>query len=343
VSRAEVFSMRADHVFRTIESHTGGNPTRTVLSGVPPLEGGTMLEKMLDLQRRLDWVRTALMFEPRGHSVMSGCILTAPCDPRADVGVVFIETSGYLPMCGHDTIGLCTVLVETGAVTVKEPYTDIRLDTPAGLVEARVKVCEGRAEEVSFVNAPSFLLHRDVEIDLPPHGRVRADIAYGGNFYAITEAAQVGLTLDVDHAAEAIAIAKRLRPAFDAAAHVVHPSLPDIRGLTHIQYFGPAVTDGADARILVIIRPGGADRSPCGTGTCAKVATLVARGDLQMGEEFVHESITGALFRARAVEQARVGDLPAVRVEVTGSAFITGESTFVLDPDDPMRHGFLVA
>jgi proline racemase len=336
-------TVRADHVFRTIESHTGGNPTRVVLSGVPPLVGETMLERMLDLEHRLDWIRTALMFEPRGHSVMSGCVLQPPCDPRADVGVIFIEASGYLPMCGHDTIGLCTILVETGAVAVTEPYTDIRLDTPAGLVEARVRVSDGRAREVSFVNAPSFLLHRDVEITLPPFGRVVADIAYGGNFYAITEASQVGLNLDIDHAAEAIAIAKLLRPVFNRTVEVAHPTIPDIHGLTHIQYFGPPVSPEANARILVVIQPGGADRSPCGTGTCAKVATLVSKGELQIGEEFVHESITGALFRARAVTRVQIGGIAGVRVEVTGSAHLTGESTFVLDPEDPMRHGFLVA
>jgi proline racemase len=335
--------MQAEHVFRTIETHTGGNPTRIILSGVPPLAGETMLRKMLEFERRLDWIRTALMFEPRGHSVMSGCVLTAPCDPAADMGVIFIEASGYLPMCGHDTIGLCTALVETGAVPITTPVTEIKLDTPAGLVEARVRITDGRAAEVSFVNAPSFLLHRDVEIELPPYGKVVADIAYGGNFYAIIDASQVALTLELAHTAEAIGLAKVLRSAFDEAVEVRHPTLPDIRGLTHIQYFSPPASPDADARILVIIRPGGADRSPCGTGTCAKVAALVARGELEMGEDFIHESITGSFFRARAVERAKAGDIPAVRVEVTGSAYLTGESTFVLDPADPMRHGFLVA
>jgi proline racemase len=328
--------------FHTIESHTAGNPTRTVLSGVPELHGDTMLAKMHDLEARHDWVRTALMFEPRGHSVMSGCIVLPPCDPRADVGVLYIEASGHLPMCGHDTIGLVTVLIERELVPITEPTTYVVLDTPAGLVETTATVEDERVTSVTFISTPSFLYARDVPVDLPGVGTIQIDIAWGGNFYAIVDAAAVGLDLTEPRVGRRILLAETLRDVVNETIAVKHPVLPGIEGVTHVQFIGPPRRTDATNLCSVVIRPGGADRSPCGTGTSARAATLVARGQLQLGESLVHESITGETFTAVPTELADVGGLPAVRNHITGTAYITGTAEWTIDPHDPLRHGFLV-
>jgi proline racemase len=328
--------------FRTVESHTAGNPTRTVLSGVPELSGSTMLERMHDLANRHDWVRTALMFEPRGGSVMSGCVLQDPCDPRADVGVLYIEASGHLPMCGHDTIGLVTVLIEAGFVTAVEPVTQLMLDTPAGLVETAAAVRDGRVESVRFRSTASFLLADGVGIELPGGRRLTVDIAWGGNFYAIVDAGDAGVDLDVDRVGPRIALAETIRDCVNREVDVAHPVLAGVRGCTHVMYVGAPRHPDATNRCSVIIRPGGADRSPCGTGTAARTAALVAQGRLGIGDRLVHESITGGLFSATPVERLHVGGLDAVRSEISGQAFITGTSTWIVDPRDPQRRGFLI-
>lgn len=334
--------MRAVHALKAIDSHTGGAPTRTVYSGVPPVPGRTMIEKREYIRHNLDWIRGVLTHEPRGHGPSSVVLLLPPCDPCADVGVVFVEAFGYPPMCGTDTIGVSTVLVETGQIPAQDPDTTLRIDTPAGLIESTVHVEDGEVTGVSFVGAPSFLLASDVEVEVGEFGRVAADIAYGGNFYAITDAAQYGLRIADDNCAAGIDLMNRVRPAFEAAVNVQHPTVPEIRGLTHMQFFAPPQAPDADARLLVVMEHGAIDRSPCGTGTSAKVAALVAQGRLGMGEPFVHESVTGATFRGRAVEKAKVGLLDAVRVEITGSAFITADSTYLVDPRDPLACGFSI-
>jgi proline racemase len=328
--------------FRTIESHTAGNPTRTVLYGVPELRGATMLEKMHDLEARHDWVRTALMYEPRGHSVMSGCIVLEPCDPRADVGVLFIEASGHLPMCGHDTIGLVTVLIEDRHIPAVEPVTQVVLDTPAGIIETVAEVVSGRVTSVTFTSTPSFLYARDVEIDLPGHGAICLDVAWGGNFYAIVDAAGIGLDLGEQHVGRRILLAEAIRDAVNETVDVHHPELAGISGVTHVQFIGPARRPDASNLCSVVIRPGGADRSPCGTGTSARAAALVARGELRIGESLVHESITGETFTAVPVETTTVGGLDAVRNQITGTAYITGRAEWIVHSADPLRHGFLV-
>lgn len=334
--------MQFDRVFRTIESHTGGNPTRTIVSGMPRIPGATMMDKMEWMKDRIDPLRQLLMYEPRGHGVMSGCVLTEPVSPEADLGVLYIEVGGYLPMCGHDTIGLVTALVETGQLPVLEPETRVTLDTPSGVVRAVAHVENGRCLAVSFENVPAFVLRKDVSLDVPGVGRVSLDIAWGGNFYGLVEARSVGVGLTAEGAREGIRIARAIRAAVDQAVDVVHPLFPNVNGLTHIEYYGPAATAGADIRNMVIVPPGGVDRSPCGTGTCAKAAVLLSRGELSPGESFVHESVTGARFRAELLREDQVGSLPAVLVRITGSASVYGESTFVLDPEDPLRAGFYV-
>ncbi len=329
--------MKWERVWHTLESHTGGNPTRTIVSGVPPVPGRTMLEKMRYLERHRDDIRQVLMYEPRGHGVMSGAVLLPPADPAADLGVVYIEVGGYLPMCGHDTIGVVTALLETGHLPATEPETTLALDTPAGLVRAVARVHAGRVQSVRFTNVPAFVLYQDVALEVPGLGRVALDIAWGGNFYGLVEAAAVGVALEPSGAAHAIRVAQAIRAAAAPRVKVQHPALPGVEGLTHIEFFGPAAGPGADVRNLVVVPPGGVDRSPCGTGTAAKAAVLHARGLLPLGGTFRHESVTGAVFTATALEACRVGGLPALVVAVEGSAEVYGEAVFVREEGDRLR------
>jgi len=334
--------MRFSRLISTIDTHTEGEPTRTIIGGIPNISGDTIAAKMLYLKENEDSLRTMLMYEPRGNEVMSGAILTQPCDPQADMGVIYIEVGGYLPMCGHDTIGCCTAMVEAGLVPVHEPVTKITLDTPAGLVVASVAVEDLVAKSVTFRNIPAFLYKADVTVDVPSYGRVTMDIAYGGNFYALVEAEKLGLVISPERAGELIRAGIAVRDAVNAQLDVRHPEKPFITGVTHVEFFGPPTHPQAQAKNAVIIPPGSIDRSPCGTGTSAKVATLYTKGRLNLGEEFVHESIIGTTFKARVVETTTVGNLPAVIPEITGRAYVTGLHQFVVDPDDPLKQGFLL-
>lgn len=333
--------MRLDKIVTTIDTHTGGNPTRTIISGIPKLKGASMSERMLYMKHHCDWFRQALMYEPRGHDVMSGAILQEPCRSDADVGVIYIETGGYLPMCGHDTIGFCTALIESGLVPCKEPETVLKLDTPAGLVTAYVAVEDGRAKSVSFKNVPSFLYKRTA-VTMDGTGEVAVDIAYGGNFYGIVSADALDLKLEPSNARNIIETAIRLRRKVNEKVDVVHPENPFIRGLTHIEFYTKPTHPEADVKNTVVVPPGGIDRSPCGTGTSAKLSLLFANGALQIGEPFVHESIVGSLFKGRVSETTTVGTLPATVNVISGSAWITGHHQFVLDRHDPLPTGFLL-
>lgn len=333
--------MKYQRMFTTIDTHTGGNPTRTLISGMPPLQGQTMSEKMLYMQKEYDWIRKFLMNEPRGHGVMSGAIMTDPCHPDADVGVIYIETGGYLPMCGHDTIGFCTALIETGMIEVKEPYTMIKVDTPAGLVDVTVKVEKGVAKEVTFVNVPSFLL-KTVELDVEDVGHVVCEIAYGGNFYGIIDARTLDLQLTKENGASLISKGIKIRNAINATQEIVHPEFPFINGLTHIEFYTDPTHPEADLKNTVIVPPGGIDRSPCGTGTSAKLATLHSKNELKVDERFVYESIVGTLFTARILEVITVGGVAGVIPEVTGSAWIMGMHRFYYNEKDPLREGYLL-
>jgi proline racemase len=325
--------MRAGRVFHAVDSHTEGMPTRVITGGVGVLPGDTMLERKLRFERERDWMRTLLMHEPRGHGAMSGAILQPPCREDADWGVVYIEVSGCLPMCGHGTIGVATVLVETGMVEVSEPETVVRLDVPAGLVEARVSVEDGRAKSVSLRNVPSFLHATDAEA-----GGVRYDMAYGGNFYAIADAASAGLSVQPEQADELIEAGLALMAAVEEP---VHPDDPDIRGCRHVVWTAPG-ENGADSRSATAIHPGWVDRSPCGTGTSARMAQLWSRGELALGAPFVNEGILGTRFTGRLLEETTVGGRPAAVPEITGRAWITGMGQYLLDPEDPFPHGFRV-
>lgn len=333
--------MRFGRMFTTIDTHTCGDPTRTVTGGIPTIPGKTIPDKMLYLKEHRDEIRQVLMFEPRGNEVQSGVILTEPCTPGTDVGVIYIEVGGYLFMCGHDTIGVSTALVESGMVKVEEPYTTINLDTPAGVVKVKVRVENGVAKEVTFVNAPAFVLARDVDINIPGIGSIKVDVSYGGLYYAIVEAADVGLEPDVAHIKDMIRVGVQVRDAVNKAVDVYHPEKPFIKECTHVLFSAPPKHPQATLRNAVVIPPGSVSRSPCGTGTCAKLAQLYAKGKLAKGVEFGHESATtGTMFKAKVLEEAKVGDFDAVITDVTGSAYVTGMHTFVIDPEDPLRNGF---
>lgn len=333
--------MYFQRLFSTIDTHTGGNPTRTVISGLPKLKGDTMSDKMLYMQEHYDWIRKFLMNEPRGHSVMSGALMVDPCHPEADVGVIYIETGGYLPMCGHDTIGFCTALVEAGLIESTEPYTYLNIDTPAGLIKVKIKVMNGKAEEVTFNNVPAFLL-KSIETEVEGIGTIECDIAYGGNFYGIIDARKLDLALEESNASNIINQAITIRNAINDIETIVHPEHAFINGLTHIEFYTDPSHPDADVKNTVIVPPGGIDRSPCGTGTSAKLATLFKQNQLEIGQQFIHESIVGTLFKARVLEKTKVENVDAVVTEVTGSAWVMGMHKFFYDESDPLREGYLL-
>ncbi len=335
--------MHIERVVSTIDTHTAGEPTRTVIGGIPHIPGNSMIEKMEFLKGKHDDLRTALMFEPRGHEVMSGVVITSPCREDADVGAIFIEVGGYLPMCGHDTIGCCTALISAGMVAVTEPVTTISLDTPAGLVTAEAVVEGGSVKEVSFRNVPAFLFDADVGLRVSGYGDVVVDVAYGGNFYALVEAERVGVQLRPGQACELVRAAHAVRSAVNEKLRVQHPEKEFIHGVTHVEFYGPPTVPEADAKNAVVILPGSIDRSPCGTGTSAKLAMLHAKGELGVGQNYVHESIIGTTFRAEVVDTAYVGRYAAIIPQITGQAYVTGMHQFVIDPADPLRRGFLLS
>jgi len=323
-----------------IDSHTEGNPERVVTGGIPSIPGKTMLEKSKYVRDNMDYIRTLLIDEPRGHGNMYASLLVPPTVDGADFGVIYLEPGGYATMCGHGTIAICTVLVETGLIEPVEPETGILLDTPAGLVRAKVAMKDGKAESVTIRNVPSFLYKLDVEIDVPDFGRLKIDIAYGGNFYAILEAESVGLELKPEHANKIILYGTKIWQSVNEQVDIHHPEQPEIDCVNYVEFSGPAVHPKATMKNAVVVPPGGMDRSPCGTGTSAKMATLYARGKLGLNEEFVHESIIGTLYYCELIEKTMIGKYPAVVPTIRGSAYITGIHQFVVDPKDPFPAGF---
>ncbi|MDA0181018.1 proline racemase family protein [Solirubrobacter phytolaccae] len=331
--------MRAARYFAAVDSHTEGMPTRVITGGIGPIPGATMLDRKLHFEEHLDELRQLLMREPRGHGAMSGAILQPPARPDADWGVIYIEVSGLLPMCGHGTIGVATVLVETGMVEVTEPETIIKLDVPAGLVEARVQVENGRAKSVTIRNVASFLHETDRTVEVPGLGPVTYDMAYGGNFYALTPAADAGLVVDPARSQELIEAGLATMAAINEQARPVHPEDPRIGGCRHVVFHEPG-RDGADAVAATSIHPGWLDRSPCGTGTSARLAQLHARGELATGAPFVNQSVIGTRFTGRVVEETTVAGKPAIIPEITGRAWVTGMGQYLLDAEDPFPAGF---
>ncbi|WP_329124320.1 proline racemase family protein [Streptomyces sp. NBC_01353] len=333
--------MRTRHVFHAVDSHTEGMPTRVITGGVPPIPGATMAERRLHFIEHMDHLRTLLMYEPRGHASMSGAILQPPTRPDADVGVLFIEVSGLLPMCGHGTIGVATVLVETGMVPVVEPVTTVRLDTPAGRVRAEVRVEGGVAKAVTLTNVPAFCAALDREVKVPGFGTVPYDLAFGGNFYAFVDLDALGLPFARDSKDELLRAGLAIMEAINTTERPVHPVRPEIGGVKHVHLTAPG-SDARHSRHAMAIHPGWFDRSPCGTGTSARMAQLHARGELPLHQDFVNESFIGTRFTGRLIEETEVGGVPAVVPTITGRAWLTGTAQYFLDPEDPFPGGFLL-
>ena len=329
--------------FFCIDGHTCGNPVRVVTGGsIPQLAGATMFERRQHFLAEFDWIRTGLMFEPRGHDMMSGSILYPPTRDDCDVGILFIETSGCLPMCGHGTIGTVTTIIEHGLVKPREPGV-LYLDTPAGKVVARYAQ-EGRyVESVRLTNVPSYLHGQGYRIDVEGLGEISVDVAYGGNFYAIVEPQAHYRDLSDVKPSDILAWSPKLRKAFNARHAIVHPENPALDRLTHVLWTGKATKPGASARNAVFYGDKAIDRSPCGTGTSARMAQLAATGRLNDGEDFVHESIIGSLFNGRIDGRTHVGHKDAIIPSVEGWARVTGLNTITIDERDPFAAGFSVA
>jgi 4-hydroxyproline epimerase len=328
--------------FFCIDGHTAGNPVRLVAGGAPLLRGATMAERRLDFQERFDWIRTSLCFEPRGHDMMSGGFLYPPTRSDADCGILFIETSGCLPMCGHGTIGILTFGLEHSLIRPRAPG-QLVVETPAGLLRVTY-VSEGnRVTSIRIRNVPSYLAVRDVEVEVAGFGVLRLDVAYGGNYYAIIEPQGPYSGLDALGAARLIGLSGQVRAQVRALVTPVHPLEPSIRGVSHVLWADRPKGEGADARNAVFYGERAIDRSPCGTGTSARMAQLAARGKLQAGDQFVHESYIGSRFIGRVEESVRLGDRDAIIPSLEGSAIATGFNTITVDEEDPFWRGFQVA
>ncbi|MGW2915688.1 proline racemase family protein [Streptomyces asoensis] len=333
--------MRSKLVLHAVDSHTEGMPTRVITGGIGTVPGATMNERRLYFREHRDDVKRLLMNEPRGHAAMSGAILQPSTRADCDWGVVYIEVSGYLPMCGHGTIGVATVLVETGMVEVVEPVTTVRLDTPAGPVVAEVAVRDGAATSVTLRNVPSFVVALDRRAILPDGRTVTYDLAYGGNFYAILPLSEFGLPFDRARKDDILRAGLSLMEVIAANDEPVHPEDASIRGCHHVHLYAPGST-ARRSRHAMAIHPGWFDRSPCGTGTSARMAQLHARGELPLHTEFVNESFIGTHFTGRLLGTTEVAGRPAVLPSFTGRAWITGTAQFLLDPTDPFPAGFVL-
>ncbi|MER8545275.1 4-hydroxyproline epimerase [Mesorhizobium sp. M1169] len=331
----------AKNSFFCIDGHTCGNPVRLVAGGGPLLKGSTMMERRAHFLAEYDWIRIGLMFEPRGHDVMSGSILYPPTREDCDIAILFIETSGCLPMCGHGTIGTVTFAVEHGLIKPKTPGV-LRLDTPAGLVVAEYSQVGDYVEEVRITNVPSFLYAEALTVECPGLGEISVDVAYGGNFYAIVEPQKTYRDMADHSAGELIAWSPVMRQRLNEKYSFVHPENPGIDKLSHILWTGAPTNPQADARNAVFYGDKAIDRSPCGTGTSARMAQLHAKGKLGVGDDFVHESIIGSLFKGRVEKEVTVAGKPAIIPSIGGWARMTGLNTIFIDDRDPFAHGFVV-
>ena len=330
------------NTFFCVDGHTCGNPVRLVAAGGPALEGATMSERRQDFLARYDWIRTGLMFEPRGHDMMSGAILYPPTRGDCDIGVLYIETSGCLPMCGHGTIGTVTFALERGLVQPREPG-ELRLETPAGRVDATYRMDNGHVDSVRITNVGSYLAAESVTVDCPGLGELTVDVAYGGNFYAIVEPQQNYADLSDMRPDDILRLSPVLRRVLNEKLVLSHPEDPTIKGISHILWTGKPKDPQADARNAVFYGDRAIDRSPCGTGTSARMAQLVARGKLRVGETFTHESIIGSLFHGKVESATKVGSHDGIIPSIEGWARMTGLNTIMIDDRDPFAHGFQLA
>lgn len=347
--------MRSDKILTAVDAHAEGEPGRVITGGLPHIPGDTVYAKMRWMEKNLDEIRLMMLREPRGHPALCCNALVAPCHPEADAGFIIMEQTEYPPMSGSNTICTVTVLLETGILPMREPVTELTLEVPAGLIRVRADCVNGKVTRVTFRNVPAFAVHLDVPLDVPGHGTVRVDIAWGGMFYVLAEAAQFGLTISAENGADIVRISEAMRQAAAQAYPVSHPDTPDITGPTISQLTGPASARNAHGTSAVTVstgpfdpkRPGDLtgvlDRSPCGTGTCAKMAVLHAKGLLKTGEDYVNQGPMRTTFTGRIVEQTRIGPHDAIIPTLSGQAWIYGLSHYSRDPSDPFPTGYKIA
>ncbi len=334
--------MRFTHTIFAIDTHTAGEPTRIVLSGLPPIQGNTMAAKKRYMMEHLDRFRTLLMREPRGHRDMFGAILTPPTTDRSQYGILFMDNGGYLDMCGHGTIGTITALIEMGMIQHAESEPVVAFDTPAGLVTGHPKIEGDRVVDVSVSNVSSFLYARDVEVDLPEVGTITIDISFGGNFFAMVPAKALGISVQPSNISKLIRLGMMVKRAVNAKVELHHPTEKHIATVELAEIYEHAERSQAFSKNVVIFGDGQVDRSPCGTGTCAAMAMLYGKGEFSLDEEFTNESIIGTRFKGKLVREVKVGDFTAVDPTIVGDAHITGIQQFVVDPDDPVKYGYVL-
>ncbi|UCB46038.1 MAG: proline racemase family protein [Spirochaetota bacterium] len=327
---------------KTIDCHTAGEPLRIITDGFPEVPGATILKRRQWVMQNNDNLRTTLMWEPRGHADMYGCILTPPVTEDADIGILFMHNEGYSTMCGHGIIGIATVILETGMFPMREPESTIKLDTPAGLVTAHARVADGKVKSVYFRNVPSFVLTMDEVIDVPDLGKVKYDIAFGGAFYAYVNAENLALSLSKEEYRELIEKGMAIKRAIMSKKAIIHPFEKDLNFLYGTIFFGPPHDDKAHSRNVCIFAEGEVDRSPTGTGVSGRLALQYARGEIELNQAVITDSIIGSRFSARVIEQTTFGPHQAVIPEVEGTAHITGRHEFLIDPDDPLGNGFIL-
>jgi len=334
--------MKIERIVTTVDSHTAGEPTRVITGGLPHIPGETMTEKMDYFRLNLDFIRTALINEPRGHKDMIGAVLVPPVKKEADTGVFFLTPRGYFSLCGHGSIGVATTLVAIGLKPTVEPVTQVILDTPAGMVTVSVRIQSGESLHASLINVPSFLYAEGVKIALPQVGEVRVDIAYGGNFYILVNAEDLHLEIISQNVGTFFRVAETIVNEVNRAIEIVHPEQRERILARSVFFHGPPHHPQADSRTLLVGSGGTIDRSPCGTGTSARMGALYAQRKLVVGGTYCTESVVGTLFYGKVLEETRVGDFVAVVPEITASAYITGFHQFVIEPSDPLKDGFLL-
>jgi proline racemase len=346
--------MQLTNVITAIDSHACGEPGRVIIGGVVNVPGKTMFEKKQWLETQGDGLRKRMLREPRGYPAANCNLILPPTDPDADAGFVIMEQTEYPPMSGTNTICVTTVLLETGMLPMKEPVTELILESPAGLIPIRAEGAHGKVTQVTFENVPAFAVHLDAKVEVPNLGTVTVDVSYGGMFYVISDAEPLGLSLTPDEGRDIVRISEMIKAATQEQLPVVHPQNPEIAGVTIAQLSAPPTHPDAHTKNAVTVsigkldwkRPatwtGALDRSPCGTGTCAKMAALHAKGKLRLNQDFRHEGILGTIFTGRIIGETQVGPYPAVIPTLSGQAWITGLSTYVVDPTDPFPDGFTV-
>lgn len=346
--------MRFTKMITAVDAHAAGEPGRVIVGGIVDVPGRTMLEKRSFLETHGDSLRKLMLQEPRGYPAMCCNLILPPTHPDADAGYIIMEQTEYPGMSGTNTICVTTVLLETGILPMKEPLTELTLEAPAGLIKVGAECENGKVKRVTFQNVPAFSVYLDAEIDVPELGPLTVDVAYGGMFYVIAEAGLFGLKLTPDEGRDIVRISEMIRVAANEQLSVVHPEIPEFSGITISQLSGPPTHPEAHMKNAVTVatgqldwnRPstwtGALDRSPCGTGTCAKMATLYARGKLGLNQDFRHEGLLGTIFTGRLIEETKVGGIQAVVPTLSGQAWITGLSNYVVDPDDPFPEGFTI-